>query len=661
MGKSNTRNKKKGRRRVRPFAVSLMIWMLYTILAIFAGVIIAGVSVLSNQLKLLVCAVLAATVLILALFTFGFFRKRHTSVAIIFNSVFLLLMVLISIPGLRVYLSAKRLLPAANTLKTSLKALPDNLSDDDIASARENVDQIDSSIDDIREELDSSIWHILSALPEVEKNIDSARTLLDIADEANQELLSPGIDLMETTPLSSIKADDGGFNIVTINEYLDFADEVMPEITRIENQLKGVDLSLTGMQDDLNKYEKEIDDAVEMFGKYEQPLRDIIGDGTEDKTYMLAAQNLAEGRALGGFIGSVGTATIQDGIMKISDFKSCLQVLTAQYISEDVAQTEDERRIFYDLMNDPRNPNFSMDFKRCGEIWSAEYFESHHIVIDGVISMNPVILQKILSTLDQSVTLSDGTVMDGSNAMRVIEKDLNYKYMNSDLDEGTAQWIDRNDKSDSLYAEAANSIMDVFTDSFSFSNMTKILPMFVDCFGDKTIMVWMNDPVEERHMVNAGMGGELVSERKKSYTGLWWSYTHASKFGWFMDLKTKVSDPIKNADGTKTYNVTADITDIFTDEDMKGAGYYILGNTNNDGSLIGVMHLTAPVDGKISNVQLSNGREMIEDVYQGVQVYRIFEVRIHPGDTLTVTWQVTTAEDAGPLQVETSPTCTNYR
>ncbi len=661
MGESNTRNNKTGRRRVRPFAVSLMIWMLYTILAVFAGVIIAGVSVLSSQLKLLVCAVLGATVLILALFTFGFFRKKHTAIAIVFNSVFLVLMLLISIPGLKIYGSAKRLLPAVNTLKTSLKAIPDNLSDDDIVSARANVDQIDSSIDDIREEMDSPIWHTLSVFPEVEKNIRSAKTLLDIADDANQKLLSPGIDLMEKTPLSSIKAGEGGFNIVTINAYLDFVDEIMPEVTRIENQLKGVDLSLTGMQDDLTKYEKEIDNVIDMFGEYEQPLRDIIGDGKTDRTYMLAAQNLAEGRALGGFIGSVGTVTIEDGIMKISDFKSCLQVLTSPYISEDVAQTEDEKRIFYDLMNDPRNPNFSMDFKRCGEIWSAEYFESHNIVVDGVISMNPVILQKILSTLDKSVTLSDGTVMNGSNAMRVIEKDLNYKYMNSDLDEGTAQWIDRNDESDSLYAEAANSVIDIFTNSFSFSNMTKILPMFVDCFSDKTIMVWMNDPVEERHMVNAGMAGELVSERKKSYTGLWWSYTHASKFGWFMDLKTKVSDPVTNADGTKTYNVSADITNIFTDEDMKGAGYYILGNTNNDGSLIGVMHLTAPVDGKITNVQLSNGREMIEDVYQGVQVYRIFEVRVHPGDTLKVTWQVTTAADAGPLQVETTPTCTNYR
>lgn len=661
MGKSNTSNNRKGRRKIRPFAISLMIWMLYTILAIFAGVILAGISMVPNKLKLLACAVLLVTVLLLALFSFGFFRKKHVKVAITLNSVFLVLMCFAGVLGLQVYNSAKKILPSVNTLKASLTAIPGNLSGDDIVSARANVNQIDSSIDEIRTEMDSPVWHVLSALPEVGKNVSSAGTLLDIADDANQKILSPGIDLMETTPLSTIKAESGGFNVVTINAYLDFADQVMPEINTIENQLKDVDLSLTGMQDELTSYEKKIDDTVNMFNTYEQPLRDIIGDGTQDRMYLLAAQNLAEGRALGGFVGSAGTVTIQNGIMDISDFNPVMTVLTAGAVPASVAQTADESRIFYNLMADPRNPNFSMDFKRCGEIWSAEYYQSHYVQLDGVISMNPVILQKILSTLGQSVTLSDGTVLDGTNAMRVITKDMNYKYMNSDMDLGIASSSERNDETDSLYGETANSVMDVFKNSFSFSNMTKILPMFVDCFGDKTIMVWMQDEDQEQHMVDAGMAGELVSDRKKSYTGLWWSYTHAAKFGWFMDLKTEVSDPVTNADGTKTYNVSADITDIFTDEDMNGAGLYILGRTNTDGSLIGVMHLTAPVDGKITNVQLSNGLEMTEDVYQGVQVYRAFDVHVHPGDTLTVTWQVTTAADAGPLQVETTPTCTNYR
>ncbi|MDD6257808.1 MAG: DUF4012 domain-containing protein [Erysipelotrichaceae bacterium] len=661
MGKSNTRNKKNRRRRVRPFAISLMIWMLYTILAIFAGVMLAGMSMLPGRLKLLASAVLAVTVLLLALFTFGFFKKKHTKVAITLNSVFLVLMCLAGIVGLNLYNSAKRLLPSVNTLKASLKAIPGDLSGDDIVSARANVDQIDSSIDDIRNEMDSPIWHVVSAVPEIGKNVRSAENLLDIADDANQKILSPGIDLMEATPLSTIKSESGGFNVLTINAYLDFADQVMPEINTIENQLKDVDLSLTGMQDELVSYEKKIDETVDMFETYEQPLRDIIGDGTENRMYLLAAQNLAEGRALGGFVGSCGTVTVQNGVMDISDFNPVMKVLTAGAVPASVAQTADEQRIFYNLMADPRNPNFSMDFKRCGEIWSAEYYQSHYVQLDGVIAMNPSILQKILSALGQSVTLSDGTEMDGSNAMRVITRDLNYKYMNSDMDLGIASAGERNDETDSLYGEAANSVMDVFKNSFSFSNMTKILPMFIDSFKDKTIMVWMQDEDQEQHMVDAGMGGELVSERKKSYTGIWWSYTHAAKFGWFMDLKTEVSDPVTNEDGTKTYNVSADITDIFTDEDMNGAGLYILGRTNNDGSLIGVMHLTAPVDGKISNVQLSNGLEMTEDNYQGVQIFRAFDLRIHPGDTLTVTWQVTTAPDAGPLQVETTPTCTNYR
>ena len=52
--------------------------------------------------------------------------------------------------------------------------------------------------------------------------------------------------------------------------------------------------------------------------------------------------------------------------------------------------------------------------------------------VDGVISMTPAIVQKLLAAIDEEITLFDGLVLNGSNAARVLQYDLYYKYFGTE-------------------------------------------------------------------------------------------------------------------------------------------------------------------------------------------------------------------------------------
>ena len=61
------------------------------------------------------------------------------------------------------------------------------------------------------------------------------------------------------------------------------------------------------------------------------------------------------------------------------------------------------------------------DFERVGSIRAHSYESRNGIHVDGVISLTPVIIQKILKYTG-GVTLSDGTELNGDNATKVLQK-----------------------------------------------------------------------------------------------------------------------------------------------------------------------------------------------------------------------------------------------
>lgn len=199
-------------------------------------------------------------------------------------------------------------------------------------------------------------------------------------------------------------------------------------------------------------------------------LKSFLGDGY-DRTYLLAAQNTAEVRASGGFPGSVGTISIRDGVLTIGDFKSVFEVLTYATPSE-ANVTSLENELFGYWMNYPRDACYNPDFERVASIWAMSYESKNDVEIDGVVSLTPTIIQRLLRYIG-SVTLSDGTELNGENATKMLQHDLYASYF-SDSDNPS----ESNDIVDSLFAETAKVTMSRLVDDFSLEKIAGYLTIF---------------------------------------------------------------------------------------------------------------------------------------------------------------------------------------
>ena len=394
--------------------------------------------------------------------------------------------------------------------------------------------------------------------------------------------------------------------------------------------------------------------AYKENGEYLPLFRAFLGDGS-DKLYLLAAQNSAEIRASGGFPGSMGTIRIEDGVLTIDDFKTVYDMISVNPPTE-AHITDTEYLLFSGSLDYARDACYIPDFERVGEIWALAYESKNDEHIDGVISLTPVIIQKVLAYTG-AVTLSDGTELNGDNATQMLQKDLYYKYLSSN---SSYKISNANDYVDSLFAETAKIVMGKLVDDFDINRIADYSKIFTDGGKDRTILMWMEDETAESYVKAAGCSGALNDDPSNPEAGVFFSGANGSKLGWFVSLDTQIGGVTVNDDGSRTYDVTVTVSNDITRDDMYRAGNYIIGNYN--GQVESYLHLFAPAGGTISDFETSNSMTMNMDEYHGLEVAYNVEFMLAPSNPVTVTYKVTTAPGVStPLKISQTPTLQSYR
>ena len=487
------------------------------------------------------------------------------------------------------------------------------------------------------------------------KYIRSADTLVDVIVNASDDVLKPGVEVMKQYPLSQLKSGDG-FRVDTINAYLDYLEKIEPEIEDMTSSISHVNVTFS-KSENISKYVDKLNSLTASYkenGKYIQLFREFIGDGS-DKMYLVAAQNSSEIRASGGFPGSVGTVRIENGVMSIGDFQTVYKVLSER-VPESVQVTEHEKTIFSSWMRLSRDVCYNPDFERVGSIWAHAYESRNGIHVDGVISLTPVIIQKVLKCTG-GVTLSDGTQLNGDNATKVLQKELYYKYLSNRTDTNMSN---ANDYVDALFAETAKLVMSKFVSEFDYKMISQYAQIFTDGGKDRTILMWMEDEKAQTYVREAGCSGGLNHDKEHPQAGVYFSCSYASKMGWFINLDTQIGDSVVNTDGSRTYDMTVVMSNAIVKNDIYKAGEYILGAQN--GGIKGFIHLFAPEGGTISDITTSNSMKMVLDEYEGLQLAYNLDFVVYADKPITIKYKVTTAPGVDePLTVSKTPTLQEYR
>lgn len=583
-------------------------------------------------------------------------RRRNKKLKIARNiAIALVPIIIIGLLIFRLGTDAKSMLSEANTLKTDLKAVMTGVKERDVESAQNATLKLDNTVRKLDRTLSSPVWKAISHAPFAGKYVKSVNTLVSVAEDASDNILKPALDVMDEYPLEGLKVGDG-FSVSTINAYLNLLEDIEPRIESMTTKMQTVKLPL-GKTEMLSEYTQmltKLTAAYKENGEYLPLFRAFLGDGS-DKLYLLAAQNSAEIRASGGFPGSMGTIRIEDGVLTIDDFKTVYDMISVNPPTE-AHITDTEYLLFSGSLDYARDACYIPDFERVGEIWALAYESKNDEHIDGVISLTPVIIQKVLAYTG-AVTLSDGTELNGDNATQMLQKDLYYKYLSSN---SSYKISNANDYVDSLFAETAKIVMGKLVDDFDINRIADYSKIFTDGGKDRTILMWMEDETAESYVKAAGCSGALNDDPSNPEAGVFFSGANGSKLGWFVSLDTQIGDVTVNDDGSRTYDVTVTVSNDITRDDMYRAGNYIIGNYN--GQVESYLHLFAPAGGTISDFETSNSMTMNMDEYHGLEVAYNVEFMLAPSNPVTVTYKVTTAPGVStPLKISQTPTLQSYR
>lgn len=550
-------------------------------------------------------------------------------------------------------LSLTDLLKEVIALQGDLETVMDDIKSDDLASARTKTEGLFQKTETIRMSLYVTMDNLGNSMPSLTDQLKNIQDLLDLVDLASEKVLTPVVDQLQNHPFSEMRSGDG-ISTGLICEYLDFAESLMPDVEALVEKANSTDLSFVDSEGKISKYLETANKMLEMYHTDDtvfSRLKSALGaDG--DRLYVVAAQNSAEIRASGGFPGAVGTMRIKDGVLIMEDFRKVYNVFSS-YTPAQANITITENRLFHGGLSAPRDADYCPDFERVAYIWALGYEAGQGEHVDGVISVTPSVVQKLLAAMDEEIKLFDGTVLNGDNAVRVLQHDLYFDYFSNNYVSG------REVISDQLFADAAKKTMQKLMENLKLSDLTEYISIAKDCFEDRTIMLWMEDEAAQAIIAKLGWNGGLNTDPEKPQAGIYYSCTVASKMGWFLIMDTEIGERVKNEDGSYTYPITVTFSNDMTQEELRSASSYITGGSG--GAIGGSAYFFAPAGGTVSDFSTSNGVSVQIDTYHDLSLGYMNIFYIHTNEPVTVTYNVTTAPGVEtPLTISKTPTTQEY-
>lgn len=594
-------------------------------------------------------------------------KRKRFGVGKVIALVAMLILLLLGMWGALLANSALGLRAQAQTALQGVNDIQASLTSGSYDAAVTAAQELADAALSMNDELNSPLWTPVSLLPIIGSDVNGVKTFVAAIDDVATNALLPLTQALAVSPAEGLMDDSGTIDIEALSALTDALSQAAPVMQRAADSLETVPtMNISQLEEVIGPAKEKFLGINELF-QQASVIAPVIGPilGTEgDRNYLIAAQNSAEIRPSGGFPGSMGVLTISDGKMSLGSFGRVYDVLAEGMPFE---LTAIEHELFKMYMDESRDAGQNADFPRVAEIWAASYRQRTGLAVDGVISVTPSMVQDILAIVG-SITLSDGTVLDGTNATKVLQHELYWKYLSA------ANYSDLNAVvSDALFAEAASLAFGKLTSSMNSSTLISFATALLDGAANREFMVWMTSENENQSLESLDINGALGSDETAPELGVFYGLGYGSKLGWYLDVSTVVGEGVKNADGSTTYQVTTTFYNAATDQEVIDGGTYIMGGTAGFelGDAEPTMYFYAPAGGRIENMRVVKGThefEMLTTEYDGLQVvaspliYTAADFGLFAGETITVTYTVTTSPNATEeLKVVDTPTLTEYR
>lgn len=530
-----------------------------------------------------------------------------------------------------------------------LDTLQDALASGDTTSLDETAGAIEEGVARINAEVHSPLWSVVGVLPVVGEDVRSVQALGDVGESLASGALAPVARSISGKGLSDL-FEGHTVNVELLRSVAAAVSEALPVVSKASETVSALpEPHLPQLAEVLGKVRDPLAKAASLADRLQSVfdlLPQMLGADGQARTYLVIAQNNSELRATGGLPGSWGTLSVSDGTISLGDF---ITILHGGGLKVDISG-EERAAIATNMDTDPAQVNCTADFTRVGEL-ARDYWAQEGLGdVDGVVAIDPVFLQRLLS-LTGGLTAPDGTVVDGTNAAQVLLSETYWRFGN----DGSAQ--------DAYFSSVAALAFEQVMNNLGSASASGLADALGRSAQDGRLLVWMANADEQDLMASLGLAGELGADPAAPVLGVYLNDDTYSKISWYASVHTEVGEGVANADGTTTYDVVTTISNTISDEEAASAPTYVYGNNpdkRDRSDMLDYVFLYAPAGGTITGLEASDDAlfedyGVAESSLCGLQVLRM-RTHLRAGETARLTYQVSvSAQATEPLQVRTTP------
>lgn len=587
----------------------------------------------------------------------GLVRHRHRKgerkkrcVAAVVAAIVAVVLVAFGVSGFMLLNSAKTVKSQAKETVEIVGGLKDKVTSGDFSTLPDDAKKINELCSSMKKETSSPVWTMASFIPVYGSDINAARTMVDALSDVSSGALVPMADnLARATPGKLFQ--DGTINVSALQAVADSLSDSSKVFKSANEKIQGIGdthiAQVTELVDKAKDGFATLDGAVDAAEKVAPVLPQMLGANGQTRNYLVYAMNNVEIRACGGFGGSQGLISVTDGQMSIGDFVPRIG------LSEDEAVEsvdEEDEALFGNHSNlynsgNTYSPDWPRNSQRVAALWKSQYGQD----VDGVVGIDPVFLQYLLGLVG-NVSLPDGTVVDGTNAAKVLMHDV---YWNYPVEE-----------SDGIFASVASAAFDKILGGIGDVDVTKLVGAFERGAEEGRLIAWMRNDDEQNAIKETGIDASLPDPDDPSadpVAGVYFNNLSFSKLDWYLNADTQIGQGVKNGDGTCSYRITVTLTNIMTQEEAGKLPDYVAASAPDaarDDERLNVS-LFAPTGGNISDLTVEGTQFGLgAATWHGIPFYS-GTVDLHAGETTTITYTLTTSAEAGdkPLALRQTPTC----
>lgn len=521
------------------------------------------------------------------------------------------------------------------------------LSDVDTQAIAARVPDLQADAARARGATSDPVWRAAAHLPVVGPNFAAVATVSAALDDI-ASVAQPTLDGIDTIvgALSS-RGDDGRIDLAPIADAAPSIARAATTVATAEASVAGIDPGhlvgpLAGPVERVQAGLSEMAGLFDAAAEVSSLAPPMLGaDGP--RTYLLLSLNSAELRSAGGIVGVVAELRAEDGKLDLVDQRTTADIRSAP--APVLPLSDAELRVHTDRLGRwLQDTVLTPDFPRTAELVSQFWRNNDGGEVDGVISMDPVVIAYLLKATG-AVVEPGGMRLDSDNVLHELLRE-SYLRLPDPLE------------GDAFYKGVAAAIFGAVASGQG--DAQRLMEELGRAGGEHRVRMWSVHPQEQRVLAQTPVGGAFLSGGADEAAGVFLNDGTAGKVDYF--LRTDVSVEEVRCGPTSTtavvrldlaYDPPADIADF---------PVHVTGTSNSGlptGWVATNITVYAPVGGALGSTRLGDrvvgGRRAAE----GGREVEVLTSRLAPGERATYRFEIRTPGPAPELPFWLTPTLTS--